>query len=202
MKIAIVGNGPIDTRFFDHIETADFIIRFNSPPRAHEYAGMRTDRLVISNSSKQTQGLLTSHSYLEGPVFAGADSVLLPYHPDMIRQFMPKPNFFSWLKGRRADLTELCERVAQARGKSVAILEKSTYLEACEQLGIIPSRRCVAFPSSGMLTIFHSLKSSRDADLRLQLFGFGFAGWKGHDWSAERIYVEGLISQGKIFLVT
>jgi hypothetical protein len=202
MDLAIVGNGPINPYLFDQIEKANFIIRFNSPPTAHDYAGMRTDRLVISNSSKQTQRLLSSDEYMDRQVFAGASEIFLPYHPDIIKQLMPKPNVFSWLKGRKADLTGLCEEVAKTKGKQVQILDALTYFEACEQLDIMGDRRLSAFPSSGMLTIFHSLKHSQDAEMSIRLFGFGFAGWKRHDWSAEKRYAEFLISRGKIIRVT
>lgn len=202
MDIAVVGNGPIQPRQFERIEKTNFIVRFNSPPPEHEYSGMRTDRLVISNSSKQTQSLLHSDAYLERPVFAGARELVLPYHPDIIRQFMPKPNIFSWLKGRRADLTHLCENVAKAHGKPVEILDVQTYFEACERLGIMGERRLTTFPSSGMLAIFQILKHAQDIGVTVRLFGFGFAGWKHHDWSSEKRYVESLISERHVIIET
>lgn len=200
MAVAVVGNGPVHPRLFDQIEKAKLIVRFNSPPPAHDYPNMRTDRLVISNSSKQTQKLLRSEAYLERQVFAGAKELLLPYHPDIIRQFMPKPNLFSWLKGRRADLTQACESVAQMSGKPVQILDALTYIEACEQLGITADRRQTTFPSSGMLAIFHILKHAQNFEMPVRLFGFGFSGWKHHDWSSEQRYVENLISQRHVIV--
>jgi len=198
MNIAVVGNGPVEARLFDLIERTDFVVRFNAPPPAHEYRGMRTDRLVIANSAKQTQELLASPAYLEGPVFSGARSFLLPHHPDIIRRHMPKPTPWSWLKGRRADLTAVCERAMRPTGKPVEILDPATYVEACEQLDIPAARRRSMFPSSGMLAIVHALRRSPADDTRIHLFGFGFAGWKRHDWPAERRFVEDLIRRGRV----
>ena len=201
MNIAIVGNGQIHPRQFDQIEKADFIIRFNHPPQIHEYTAMRTDMLVISNSSKQTQKLLGSEKYLTGPVFAGARTIFLPYHPDIISRYMPKPNIFSWMKGRRADLTSLCKRAAHANGKSIDILDSNSYLEVCNHLGIMHNHRCSIFPSSGILLIFHSLKMNPSVGLVIRLYGFGFAGWKGHNWQAEKNYVNKLISEDRVILL-
>lgn len=198
MNIAIVGNGPVDPKLFERIEQADFIVRFNAPPDTHVYAGMRTDQLVISNSSKQTQNLLASPAYLGGPVFSGARSILLPYCPEIIRNYMPKPNIFSLLKGRRHDLTGLCKKAAHARGKSVEILEAAVYHEACKQLGIPAERMRSAFPSSGMLAMLNCQNPSHFPLGRIRLFGFGFMGWKRHDWSAERLYVVEMMKQGRI----
>lgn len=198
MNIAIVGNGPVDPKLFDRIEQADFIVRFNAPPSAHEYSGMRTDQLVISNSSKQTQNLLASPAYLDGPIFSGARSILLPYRPDIIRKYMPKPNLFSLLKGRRRDLTGICEKAAYARGKSVEILDAAVYLEACDHLGIPAEQMHSAFPSSGMLAILNCQNQAQFPFGRIRLFGFGFMGWKRHDWSAERLYVLEMMKQGRI----
>lgn len=198
MNIAIVGNGPLNSALFDDIEKADFIVRFNSPPREHEYAGMRTDQLIISNSSRQTQGLLCSSMFLEGPVFVGSRSILLPYHPDIIQKYMPKPNFFSWLRGRRSDLTGLCERVAQLNSKPIGIVDPITYFDACEQLGITTALKHSIFPSSGIISIFHYLHQFEDPDLCIHLFGFGFFGWKRHDWIAEKNYVETLVNKGVV----
>lgn len=198
MDVAIVGNGPVSASYFDRIQNSDLVVRFNHPPKTHQYAGMKTDSLVISNSSKQTQELLNSAEYLDGPVFAGARSILLPYHPEIIRQWMPKPNIFSWLKGRRSDLTGLCERVAEMHGKRLEIIDKQTYLEVCTSLGISTGSMRKIFPSSGAMIIRHMLPRLDDRHSLIRLFGFGFQGWKHHDWNAEKRYVEQLSDAGKI----
>ncbi len=198
MDVAIVGNGPVSASYFDRIQNSDWVVRFNQPPKTHHYAGMKTDSLVISNSSKQTQELLNSAEYLDGPVFCGARSILLPYHPEIIRQWMPKPNILSWLKGRRSDLTGLCASVAEMHGKPLEIIDKETYLDVCTSLGISPGSMRKIFPSSGAMIIRHLLPRLDDRQSLIRLFGFGFQGWKRHDWNAEKRYVEQLRAAGKI----
>jgi hypothetical protein len=100
------------------------------------------------------------------------------------------------LHGEPLFLTDFCRKTAQAQSKSVDILDAFTYLEACERLGISTVRMRSSFPSSGILAILHHQKQSPSAHTRL--FGFGFSGWKRHDWSSEKLYVTKLMQEGHI----
>jgi hypothetical protein len=190
-EIAIVGNGELKQADLTAIGEANLIVRFNSPPPSHIHGAAKTDILVLSNSSKQTSWLLECNQYINGSIFRQAKSIILPYHPQMIAKYMPKPNPLSWLKGRRADLTQQCQDLANQHQKPCITLSPEAYQKACQALQIesMGSRR--KFPSSGLLAVRHIVDLHAEKS-NIRLFGFGFQGWKRHDWSREREYIENL----------
>ena len=198
-SVSIVGNGPISTNQIDKIDQSDYIIRFNSPPRVNIGSSAKTNLLVISNSSKQTPVLLSDPHYISGTVFQGSEKLLLPYDPTVISMYMPKPNLISRLKGSRADWTELCINAANKHGKDHEILESDYYMNACSLLGFKKKDYFTLFPSSGFLAIIKTIQQWRGNAI-INLFGFGFTGWKRHSWNAEQNYVQSLSINGELFL--
>ncbi len=199
IRLAIIGNGKIPPNLRHLANGADHIVRFNQPSLASADQQTRTDLLVISNSSKQTKTILNSPDYLNGPIFKSAKALLFPYDPEIIAKYMPKPNVFSALKGARADLTRLCTQAAEAAGKQHQILDSQTYLNTCAALGIPIKSLGKIFPSSGIMTI-HYLVNHCSSETQIEAYGFGFQGWKRHDWAAEKAYVERLIRDGRLRL--
>jgi hypothetical protein len=198
-RIAIIGNGKIAPSLCTLANEADYIVRFNQPGPESFGAEPRTDLLVISNSSKQTKALLHNPSYLNGPIFQSANALLFPYSPEIIAKFMPKPNPLSALKGARADLTGLCTQAAKSAGKKHQILDSQIYLNTCAALAIQNKDLRKSFPSSGIITI-HYLTNNYSSETQIEAYGFGFQGWKRHNWSAEKAYVERLIQAGRLTL--
>ena len=196
-KLSIVGNGPLSLEQKIQIEESDKIFRFNHPPASHLDSRPRTDTLVLSNSSKQTRILLKSNDYLEGPVFKQAQSILLPYHPNIISKYMPKPNPLSRLKGARADWTGLCISKANLFGKHWAIINECIYYKACKSIGIAENAIKKKFPSSGILTVLACIDYYSDST-KIEIYGFGFEGWKRHDWGGECRHIKELAAKGII----
>jgi hypothetical protein len=197
--IAIVGNGQVDPSHYRRIERANLVIRFNDPSVVLQEESAKTDILVISNSSKQTKKLLSSQAYLNGQAFSRAKSIILPYHPSIIAKYMPKPNPLSYLRGTRADQTKLCLQTCQQGNKDCIIFDSESYFSACKVLGIGKDKMRKCFPSSGLMLI-HELANQLDQSMHLDIYGFSFKGWKGHDWTSERAYVNTIISNGQVDL--
>jgi hypothetical protein len=127
--------------------------------------------------------------------------VILPYHPSVIARYHPKPNPLSRLKGRRADWTEKAVDVFGAAGKEVTILPPDFYEECCEELGIGAGERRKTFPSTGFLAVIYAMREYSPAGWAINLFGFGWQGWKRHDWEAERKWVKAKISSEQVKVV-
>jgi hypothetical protein len=199
--VSIVGNGPLSQEQKKRIEKSDRIYRFNSPPPDHIDNYSRTNTLVLSNSSKQTRLLLESNDYLEGPVFKLAESVLLPYHPKIISEYMPKPNFVSRLKGMKADWTELCIIKACNLDKQYKVIDEQTYHLACRKIGIAEHEARKKFPSSGIMTIISCIHQYKNS-AKVEIYGFGFKGWKRHDWNGERRYIQELAANEALTMIS
>jgi hypothetical protein len=192
MTTAIVGNAALKEGQAEAIEDFDRIIRFNNPPSSHVLPGMRTDLLYLANTSKQTAKLLTNALYVHGPVFGSAKEVCLPIHPEIARNYMPKPQLHLRLFGRRSDHTDLCKAVCSQFDKKLSVLSVSNYEDACLKLGINETSKKLFFPSTGFLAILQEI-SKKESEEPIHLFGFSFQGWKKHKWLEERAFVMNLV---------
>jgi hypothetical protein len=188
MKTAIVGNEDISAADKVSIAACKQIIRINAPPPSHMHEGMRTNRLYLVNTAKQTQVRMTDQTYLSGPVFQDTGEIILSHANEIIEKYTPKAPLHLRLLGRRVDHTEICVSVAREFGKQVTILPSSIYEQACDILGIAEMQKSELFPSTGFLAITATLAQSQVGE-EIHLFGFSFRGWKRHKWEAERQFV-------------
>ena len=189
-SVAIVGNGPVADGVAGQIDAADLVIRFNEPAHAPDQTGTRTDILFLMNSGKSMQARLSNPDFWRSPFMRGARQIILPYHPSIIARYHPKPNLLSRLKGRKADWTAETLQMCKAAGKEVLTLAPEFYEESCEALGITPQKRRAVFPSSGFLGIRYAMLNFPEPQWQIGICGFGWEGWKRHDWQRERQWVE------------
>lgn len=193
---AIVGNGPLGEGDRERIAAADHVIRFNLTP--NRLPGEKTNELYLSCSSKQIGEYLSGGKYRDDPAYEDAERIVLSYHPDIVRHYMPRPNPLSRLLGRHNDWSALCEQIAVARGKETETLPAELYRAACAILDIDIERK-EFFPSSGFLAVLHELGRAPKSN-GLEIFGFGFQGWKRHRWDREKAYLSAMAAAGKIVL--
>lgn len=193
---AIVGNGPLGDEDRQRITAADHVIRFNLTP--NRLPGEKTDELFLSCSSKQIGEYLSDGLYREDPAYRDASRIVMTYHPEIIRNYMPRPNLLSRLVGRTSDWSALCEEIAAERGKETEILSAELYRAACDVLEIDIERK-EFFPSSGFLAVLRELRNAPQ-NSGLEIFGFGFQGWKRHRWEAEKAHISALAATGALVL--
>jgi len=189
-RAVIIGNGPVEADLGKRIDAADIVIRFNEPPYEPLRTGTKSDILFVVNSGKSMQGRLENPAYLSSPHVANASEIILPYEPSVIARYHPKPNVLSRIKGRKADWTGEAVAMFEQAGKAVAVLPAAFYEKCCETLGIAVGQRRSIFPSTGFVAIVHALERYPAVEWRVEICGFGWHGWKRHDWQAERIWVD------------
>ncbi|APY13515.1 hypothetical protein GJU94_00960 [Brucella sp. 10RB9214] len=197
--LVIVGNGPLTRDLSSEIDSADYVLRFNEPRESIGMSGSKTDLLMLATSSKQMQQWLKYPTFLNSAIFRNAQELLFAFHPAIIRQFHHRPNFLSrWLKGRRADWTTKAIEVLGAQGKEIRIMPPQFYLGVCEELGITADKMAELFPSTGFFGIWYMLRNFPQSQWNIRICGFSWQGWKHHDWSAERQWIEEKIKSGMI----
>lgn len=174
------------------------MVRFNEPRQPPEMIGTKTDRLMLATSSKQMQDWLRDPSFFESVIFRNAAEIVFAIHPSIIRQFHPRPNLLSRLKGRRADWTVKAIDVIGLAGKEIRIMPAKLYFDVCAALGITAERMDRVFPSTGFIGIWLALRDFPPEDWNIRICGFGWEGWKRHDWAAERRWIEERIAAGLI----
>lgn len=196
-RIAIIGNAPLTADRSAEIDASDIVIRFNAAPEHGRNGGRKTTILFLANSGKTMQQQLKDPAFRNSTLLGNAEAIYLPYHPQIVRKYLPRPNVLSRLKGRKTDLTfdivALCARI----GKPVTIFPPAFYEESCSALGIAEADRRRSFPSSGYLAIRHMCARFAPEERTIALFGFNWQGWKRHRWDIERRQVEALVERGE-----
>ncbi|MFJ6327232.1 MULTISPECIES: glycosyltransferase family 29 protein [unclassified Rhizobium] len=194
----IIGNGSLEHDLSGAIDNADFVMRFNEPNLADDKSGSRTDVLMLAASSKALHLRMADPAFLENAALKSAKILMLAYHPEVIRKYHPRPNIFQRLRGRRADWTTQAIELMGHAGKEIRIMPPQFYADGCAELGIAASRMRKVFPSTGFLGIRYALANLPTSEWQISLCGFGWQGWKRHDWQNERSWVESKIASGLI----
>jgi hypothetical protein len=197
-RIVIVGNGPVEPGLAQTIDSADTVIRFNEANIQPDLTGSKTDILFLMNSGKSMQARLENPAYWQASFVKDAKEIILPYHPSIVRQYHPRPNLLSRLKGRKADWTDETVKKAESLGKHVTVLSAEFYYETCRILDISKDQLSSVFPSSGLLAIRSVIETQKAAPTQIQFCGFSWQGWKRHSWDNEQHWVSEQIRLGKI----
>ena len=198
-RLVIVGNsrvltfGPIQpkvsARFLSQfIDESDFVIRMNDiKNRWFRGVGRRTDMIAIMNTGvlKFTQGKLISRKMTKG-----LREVLFVV-PDIQIQQATLPNQNPAVGKQLANEILIHQKWAQL---PVSVTDERHMLELADTLNSMGRRRCA--PSTGICVIAHVLNQPRFADYQIYLVGFGFRGWRGHNFAAERKYIETRLENG------
>ena len=175
------------------IDRSDCVIRMNDVKNAWVRGiGRRTDLLMVMNGGGPAWG------YTEGPLI----------NPGFLRELseivfvVPHAEFVGPRAIPTSDPhhgTDFSDRIVQRQGwagKMRTTIDPDVAMELDRQLRLRVGRECVA--STGIRAIFHVLASARFAGWRIYVVGFGFVGWKGHAFDAERTIVCDLVTQGRL----
>jgi len=199
--LIIVGNGPIKRDLTAQIDASDYVLRFNEPRDNQNFIGTKTNLLMLASSSKQMQRWITDPAFLETEIVRNTPEILFAFHPSIIRRFHHHPNFLSRLKGRRADWTVPAIDYFGQAGKTIRIMPSQYYFDVCNELGITRDQMKDVFPSTGFFGIWLALQQNKTREWDIKICGFGWQGWKRHNWDAERQWVEERMKEGKLSIL-
>lgn len=197
-RIVIVGNGPVVPGLADAIDSADLVIRFNEANIQPDLTGTKTDILFLMNSGKSMQARLETPAYWQESFVLDAKEIILPYHPSIVKQYHPRPNLLSRLKGRKADWTAETLKKIEALGKKATIIPVDFYYETCRILDISQSELNSVFPSSGLLAIRYTIETLQLESTQVEFCGFSWQGWKRHSWGNEQHWVDEQVKLGRL----
>ncbi len=189
-RIAIVGNAPLRIDHTTRIDTADKVVRFNNTAGLNGPAGRRTDQLWLVNRGGQAAEWLADPAFWRRPIFATLREVVLPLPADAGGSAQTSGD-----PGARDHSRAIGQRLA---GLDIAVRQMPTDLvrRARRVLCGLGSHRSLVAPSTGFLAMLHFA----DSDMLLDLYGFGFDGWDGHDWAQERAWAHGMVRAGRAVL--
>lgn len=176
MRIALVGNGPIDRGHAYDIDTHEFVVRFNSC-RHYGETGWKIDALALVNVNSP------------GWQFAWVEDAIPQEALRRTREVWflrpPEERYANPSDPISGDFTE--DIIRNRLGLTPYMrLDPEIYQAAIRtlwQFGASPHQ----IPSSGFLALFYLLHTLDN--LKVTLYGFTHEGWNGHPWAAERAYV-------------
>lgn len=200
-RMVIVGNGPLSRDLSEHVDNADFVIRFNDPKAGIGLSGVKTDRLLMANTGPPMRRRLKTPRLITSPIFQAARELVFPYHPLIVRQYFIKVSFLSRLKGKRAEYTLKGIEVFGGAGKEIRIMPPQFYEQGCRALGLPEAKMREFFPSTGFFGIWHALEHHPADEWRIEICGFTWEGWQQHTWADERRWVLEQVDQGRIILI-
>ncbi|WP_156381829.1 hypothetical protein [Rhizobium sp. Leaf341] len=184
-RTAIVGNAPeFDGRDFD-IDGYDHVVRFNNTAGLGSTSGTKTSELVLVSRGGQPAEWLADPTFPQRRAVQDAARITLVFPPS------EKPE-------DECHAEDLCQRLGPL-GKEIGWIDAATEDRARAALlthGAIPTSAL----SSGFLYTFRTLEAEEPGSSSFDIVGFGFDGWDGHAWSAERAWFEAAHNSGRLVL--
>ena len=183
-KLAIVGNAPLEKGQAAIIDACEWVVRFNEWKNHRGDSGQRVDVLCVTNTGNPAEIFIRDRLIGSAPFLSHVSEIWFPRdfpaHQQQARQFdRTYPD--------RKLLDRSDEIVASNQLHEKRIVRFSSELNQ-QVFAALRARSATPFlcPSTGALTIAHGLEDPRFAGYEKLLFGFGFQGWHGHPWEAEK----------------
>lgn len=198
-RIAIVGNAPTKTDISSAIDCADRVVRFNNAYGFGNLTGTRIDDLFLVNCGGQPLEWLQSNTFWAQDYMAATPQITLPFRASEQRRSMQcvtdhdpqsiESLNFEW------DLRD----AFRPFGKIISTLPDQTVSAAMRTLRDFGATGSRITPSTGYLAIYAYLDRCSPSTA-IDIYGFTFAGWGGHSWSAERAWVDFQRQRGNLCL--
>ena len=197
-SLAVVGNAPEAGRIGAAVDRADWVFRFNNAQGFGGATGQRLTHLFLMNFGGQTREWLADPGLLARPALRRAQGFVLPIDPGLEERRRPTPISRKHEGGEHDWTPELSQRL-RPRGCPVWLLRDPLFWSAqraLREMGAGPD----PVPSTGFLALFLVLRHRPSSLRRIDVHGFGFGGWEGHSWAAERRWVERRHREGRLRL--
>lgn len=178
MRIALVGNGPVDYRHASEIDAHDMVIRFNACPH-YGRAGRRIDILVLMNAGSPGWRFTTKKKALNKTAVTRAREIWFAVHPVVQQE----------TRGDDPHSGDYAEAIVRdhLNGQRWTYIDREDHIAARIALHALGAPADNT-PTSGMLALIHARRILNPS--HVTLYGFTHEGWEGHPWDAERRFVD------------
>lgn len=186
--VAVVGNGYVSPELGKVIDSADWVVRFNTAHNCGR-AGNRTDCLVLVNRGIPARQFSENVSLINKTAMQNAKRFILAVDPKRL----PPPYSEGYSDGSNDFSRKMIKRIIG--DKPFSFIPTQCHLELITELMTLGAPSDV-LPSTGALYIKYLL--SVQSTLKLNLFGFTHQGWNGHSWDAEKKWVNSLTNVKRV----
>jgi len=185
-SVALVGNAPGTEAAA--ADAAGSVVRFNNAAGFGGRTGSRVTHLALVNRGGQMREWLADPGFLDRPVVRQAQAFVLPF--PMLPEAHNRPEPICFTREALAMLRPL--------GKPVHVLPEALHGEARRALAARAEGR--PNPSTGFLMALALVLGRPAGRPAIAAYGFGFAGWSGHPWAAERAWFAEAGAAGRLRL--
>jgi hypothetical protein len=185
MRVAIIGNAPEFDEQAVEFDGYDHVVRFNNTAGFGTGSGTTITELVLVSRGGQPAEWLADPAFVERPAVRDARLVTLVFPPS------DKPD--------DACHAEALQRRLMPHGKAIRCIDAATESRARATL-VAHGGAAMAALSSGFLYTFMALEAEESRAGTFHVFGFGFEGWDGHAWNAERSWFDACHDAGRLVL--
>jgi hypothetical protein len=201
-NLVLIGAAPCSIDYSPLINHADLVVRFNECKQFGGNVGTRTDILCISNMGSPARRYIAQRP-MRGLEPLRTAKIWFPRNTDVCldhvsRMMEEDPGLRSaW---RDLDFRDYSAEITEANDLGHGGIERfskelnARVFRSLERPGDLP----FFAPSTGILAVARVLGDPAFADHRVHLVGFGFAGWTGHPWRAERAFVANSVWRGRV----
>jgi len=186
-RLAVVGNAPELGDRSRAIDAAACVVRFNNAPGFGGAAGSRVSVLALVNRGGQARAWVEEDGFGARAVVRQAGRYLLPF-PELAPHEEGAHERVCWTAPLRTRLGD----------RPVQVLPAELHAQAHRALR--PRPPDTPNPSTGFLVAFAILAARPPALPPIDVYGFGFAGWPGHPWEAERLWFAAAQAAGRLRL--
>ncbi|MEE2951274.1 MAG: hypothetical protein VYD57_08465 [Pseudomonadota bacterium] len=193
----LIGNAPVAEDRSRAIDGAEVVVRFNNAFGFGGVTGTRTTHLFLINCGGQAREWLADPNFADRAQAQAAGTILLPIHPAKDDLYRPPLTEAERHEPDAVNMADAMVLMLRGAGKRVGILPPELFLKACRVIGYERPERGMAAPSTGLIALLWALENF---DLPIVATGFGFDGWPGHRWVAERAFFEALRGEGRLLI--
>ena len=192
-RLALVGNAPGSEDHAAAIDACEGVVRFNNAAGFGGRTGARVTHLALVNRGGQMREWLDDPGFLDRPAIRQARAFLLPF-PALPPAAAGMGDGACWTREALAML--------RSRGRLVHVLPEALHAASRRLLASDPVREAAGRPnpSTGFLVALALLSARAPGASPVEAFGFGFSGWPGHPWAAERRWFEQAQASGRLRL--
>ncbi len=193
-RYAIIGNGPLGE---DVTSDADCVVRFNHCRSAGEDEA-RTDIVAVCNTGRPAVSMLEDDAWLSHPSVGAAQEIWCVRAPERYERMreeiaLTHPELDDYCD----DYTEGFREFAARSSKQFRVISSALHEQVEAELDAFGAGKFVS-PSSGLLVVAEILENHASIEDSVTIAGFSHQGWEHHPWDAEKRWVDGQISQGRL----
>ncbi len=197
-NLVIVGNAPLSINYSKIIEAADIVVRMNECKQYGGPHGYKSDIIYMGNTGSPALRFISERPFI-GRDWGQQAEVLF------VRDSLAHHEYFQGVKNRfpdysESELDDLSDQIIEANqlgGRQVSRLSYDINKVLLNKLTALSEKPFIC-PSTGILAVEHILARPEFSNYRKHIVGFGFKGWSGHPWLAEKALIAGYVLTGRL----